>query len=248
MVGARLAALAALAGLLALAGTPAAAQDPATPAVGPGEVVLEVQASGMTQVTPDLASLVVGMVSTGASVSEATTANAAMMAKVIAAIRNAGIDPRFIRTQQISLQPRFGRSSPNDFDGTAQISGYIARNSVIVTITRPDLAPTIIGAAYEAGANSVSGPNFSLQDDRAALSAARIDALRRARAAAEDYAKGLGMRVLRVVKVSDRGSFANSGEIVVTASRAVENAPLPPLSRGELTQRVTVWVAYALAP
>ena len=160
------------------------------------------QASGSTRVAPDVASLVIGLVSVGKTVDETTTANADTMTKVLAAVRAAGIDPRFIRTQQINLQPRFARTGPNDYDGQAQISGYVARNSVVVTIARLDRAPAVIAAAYQAGANSVQGPNFSLQDDKAALTAARLDAVRRARAAADDYAKGFGLRVLRVAIVA----------------------------------------------
>lgn len=220
----------------------------------PGETLLEVQAVGQVSVAPDVAYLNIGVVSTGLTAKEATDANAAQMTRVIAAIRAAGIEPRHIRSQQINVQPRFARAGQNDYLGQAQISGYVSNNSVAVTVAKLDLASAVVTGAFGAGANSVTGPNLGLIDDGRAVAAARKDALESARAEAETYAAGLNMRVARVLRVSERGRSSDSGadngvryRVESLASRSM-GGPETPISAGEVRQRVTLWIDYALAP
>ena len=54
------------------------------------------------------------------------------------------------------------------------------------------------------------------------------------------------MRVVRVLRVSERGNFEWEGRetITVTGSR-IRRTPIEP---GELTTRISVWIDYALAP
>ena len=139
----------------------------------PNETLLQVQAEGRATYLPDTAFVSAGVVSTGTTAREATDANAREMAKVIAAIRAAGVGERYIRTQQINVQPRFARSAPNVYDEQPQIAGYVARNSVAVTITKIATAPDVIAAAFGAGANSVTGPNLGSQDNNNGVTEAR---------------------------------------------------------------------------
>ena len=75
----------------------------------------------------------------------------------------------------------------------------VARNSVAVTVVKLSTAPDVIAAAFAAGANSVNGPDLRSEDPQSGIAAARHDVLRNARAEAEDYADGLGMKIARRV-------------------------------------------------
>lgn len=237
------------AAITALIAAPAAAQL----TLQPGETLLEVQAEGQSRYLPDMANVSVGVVSTGSTAREATDANAKSMADVVAAVRRAGVDGRFIRTQQINVQPRFARQSPSDYEGQPVITGYVARNSVAVTILKLATAPDVIAAAFGAGANSVNGPNLGNREPATGVEQARADAITNARAEAETYAKAFGMRVARVLRVSERSNYTRSDEIVVSASRGYGLASPPPppqmapISGGEMTRTMTVWVDFALA-
>lgn len=239
-----------LIGMAAIALTlPALAQSGAE--LRDGETLLEVQGVGETMVAPDAASLNIGVVSTGTTAKEATDANAAQMTRVIAAIRKAGIEQRRIRTQQISVQPRFARTAPSDFQGEARITGYVANNSIIVMVTDIERAPTVVTAAFDAGANVVNGPQLTLLDDEAAVSSARKDAVADARRAADEYAANLGMRVSRIIRFSERGRMldrAAGGERyrIEPVSGASYAATPMPITGGEMRQRVTIWVDIAL--
>ncbi len=233
--------------LMAAALFAAAAPAEATEvALQPGETLLEVQAEGQARFRPDVAYVGMGVVSTGTTAREATDANARVMAKVIAAVREAGVDPRYLRTQQISVEPRFARSGPADYQGQAEITGFVARNSVAVTLTKLDSAPDVITAGFAAGANSMEGPNLSSENLSAGLAAARADALVKARAQADAYASGLGMKIARILRVSERGAAGTSDLfLAANASRAVSRVPL---ETGEMQRRALIWIDYALVP
>lgn len=219
----------------------------------PGETLLQVQAEGHAAVRPDAATLTIGVVSTGVTARAATDANAAAMAAVIAAVRKAGVGERHVRTRQISVQPRFRRNAPNDYDGQATISGYVARNSVMVLVMKLAQAPNVVAAAFEAGANEVSGPNLRSDDPLAGVSEARAMALRNAKAQADGYAAGLGMVVKRVLRVSEgRGSVSPNYDVIVTGARISEAlpapaAPEPPIAGGDMERSVSINIDYALA-
>lgn len=234
--------------LLALPSFAAAQQ---TTALSPGETLLEVQATGEVRIRPDTALVTVGVVTTGSTAREATDANARQMTAVIAAVRGAGVAQRDVRTQQINVQPRFARGNQYDFEGQAQITGYVARNSAAVTVSKLATAPDVVAAAFGAGANSVSGPNLGTADPQVGMREAREEALKNARTEADAYAAGLGMRVARVIRLSERGSYVRpTSEIIVTGSRAVGAPPAPPppppIEGGELQRTLTIWIDYAL--
>ncbi len=127
-------------------------------------------------------------------------------------------------------------------------------NSVAVTVTKMDQASVVVTGAFGAGANSVNGPNLGLIDDSKAVAEAHKDALANARAEAETYAAGLNMRVARVLRVSERGRSADNGSdngvryrIASLASRPMAGTETR-ISAGEMRQRVTLWIDFALAP
>jgi hypothetical protein len=60
-------------------------------------------------------------------------------------------------------------------------------------------------ALEQVGGGQIPAPSYSLSDDRAARRTARNQALATVRADAEAYAASLGMRVVRIVRVTERG-------------------------------------------
>ncbi len=70
---------------------------------------------------------------------------------------------------------------------------------------------TVFEAAHTlvaAGANQVNGPSFQMDDPDAALDEARTSALKRARARADLYARAAGLRVTRVLTISESRGYA----------------------------------------
>jgi uncharacterized protein YggE len=239
----RLAGLAAALAFAALS-VAAGAQDIAI-GLAPGEVLLEVNAEGEHLSRPDLMEITAGVVTTGRTAKEALAANSTQANRLLAAVRQNGIAPRDVQTSELSVTPQFARDDTDDETRVRRITGYLARNQLRLRLRELGRAPDVVNALFEAGANEVQGPSFDLSDPAPSLRAARRAAVAEARAEADTYAEALGMRVARVLRVSERGpSRREEGYITVTGSR-VRSTPLEP---GEISTAIEVWIDYALVP
>src|SRR5213075_1202448 len=79
-----------------------------------------------------------------------------------------------------------------------------------LTVRFRDIASTgkILDALVAEGANQISGPNLSIEHPESALDEARAKAVAAGRARAGLYARSLGLRVVRIVSVSESGGYA----------------------------------------
>jgi len=241
----RLAGLAAGLAALAVALPAAAAAQDVAISLTPGEVLLKVEAEGKHLSRPDVMAVSAGVVTTGRTAREALAANATLANRLLAAVKANGIEPRDVQTSQLAVNPQFARGDENE-DSVRRITGYVARNQLSLRLRDLGKAPDIVNALFEAGANEVHGPSFSLADPAPSLRLARRAAVAEARAEADAYAEALGMKIARVLRVSERQSFEGeeNGYIVVTGSRI----PAAPLEPGEVSTRVRVWIDYAMVP
>ena len=233
---------AAFAAPLLLLATPALADTPPVP-------TLTVTAEGHATRAPDLALFSAGVSTTGTTAGEALSANAVAMTRVIAALKAAGIEPRDIQTSSISLNPVYEQRPYNQADTTPpRITGYTASNNVSVRQRKLATFGKVIDTLVSAGANQVNGPNFQLDHPDAALDEARVDAVTKARARAELYAKAAGLKVGRILSISEGGQ--NDGPIArpfapMLMARA-EKAPTP-VEAGEQDVTAQVTINFELA-
>lgn len=247
---------------LAAAMVSAAAMIPATvaahelssgPVVAPGNTLLTLTAEGRSTRTPDLAAFNAGVTSQGRTAGEALAANSAEMNKVIAALKKAGIADRDIQTSNLSLNPMYApqRTLPNGEVVPEQptIIGYQVYNTV--NVRQRDLAQygRVIDTLVAAGANQVNGPSFEMDNPDAALDEARTQAMGKARDRANLYAKAAGLKVVRILSISESGGYMPQPPIMYArAAMADMAAAPPPVAAGELEMSANVSVMFELAP
>ncbi|MEO6718677.1 MAG: SIMPL domain-containing protein [Novosphingobium sp.] len=228
------------------------AHDAAGPAVAPGSSVLTVAAEGHSTRSPDLAIFVAGVASTGKTAGEALSANAADMNRVIAALKRVGIAERDIQTSNLSLNPVYADMSRQPVTPLKQqepvIIGYQVNNQV--TVRQRNLADfgRTIDTLVTAGANQVSGPAFQLDQPDPALDEARIEAVKNARTRAALYAQAAGLRVLRILSISETGGYAPPPPVMYGVRMQKAEAAPTPVAAGELALQANVTVTFELAP
>jgi uncharacterized protein YggE len=238
------------AALLSLLAAPMAAVGQNVPIVlAPGEVLLKIDADGEATSRPDLMGISAGVVTTGRTAKAALAANNVLANRLLDVVRAQGVAPRDVRTEELSVKPQFDKTDEqraNDEDRSPRIVGYVATNRLTLTLRDLGKAPDIVNALFESGANNVRGPSFGLSDPTPARREARRAAVAAARAEADDYAAALGMRISRVLRVSERGAFdeEDGNMITVTGSRI----PPTPLEPGEIRTRIQIWIDYAMVP
>lgn len=227
----------------------AAAVPPAAEAQTAGQVVLaegtllSISADGKSEARPDMATINLGVTTEGQTAAAAMAENARRMTALNAALRRAGIAERDIQTSNVSVYPQ-----QQYVEGQQpRITGYQANNSVTVKVRNINNTGRVIDAAVVAGGNTVNGVSFSHADPDAQLDIARRDAIAEARRRAELYASALGLRVNRIVSVSEGGGYSPPMPVAVERfAMADQAAPPPPISPGEIETRVSVNVTFEL--
>lgn len=221
----------------------------AAPALGaetpilPDAAVLDVTAVGRVSRAPDTATVRAGVVTQAPTAAAAMSEAAARMERVVAAVRGAGIADRDIRTSTISLAPqyRYGENLP------PVVTGYQASSGVTVRFRDIARAGRVLDALVTAGANQIDGPQLSIDRADLALDAARTDAMQRARARAEIYARGAGLRVERIVAIGESGESEGGPQPqMLSMARAKADAPATELLPGETEVTATVTVRFLL--
>lgn len=251
----RLSLLAATAlGMLAAAPAPALAQQGPLPSLTAGHTLLTINAKGSSTREPDLASYNAGVTTQGSTASAALTANSEQMTKVMAALKRAGIADKDVQTSNLNVSPIYAQpkrlpDGSYEDNGQQRIVGYQANNSVTVRQRKLGDMGKVIDALVTAGANQVNGPDFMLSEPEAAMDEARMEAMKVARSRAELYARAAGLRVARIVSVSENGGYAPQPVMYVRkeARDSMASAPAP-VAAGELEMTVNVNVQFELAP
>ena len=192
-------AAAVLAGATALA-APAAAQQASINQTIAG-TRLDINATGEVTRVPDLAIISAGVVTRATTARSAMQQAAAKMARVRAALAKAGIADRDIQTTNINLNPDYAYEN----NRPPRLTGYNASNQVTVRFRDVASAGEILDALVAEGANSINGPTLTIDKPEAALDEARARAIASGRARAELFARSMGLRVVRVVAVSETG-------------------------------------------
>ncbi len=196
----------------------AVAQSPvSTQPLGAGEILLEVNAVGTAMTRADLALVTVSIESSGATEVEARRAVDVATGRIVAAARAAGVAADDIIAQpgattanaavamaMRDLERAAGEASSAGGSGSLPDNGATARGSIDIRVHDLSRLASLRQALEAAGAQNVSAPVYSLADSRSARAEARGLAIATARADAEAYAAALGMRVLRIVRVTDR--------------------------------------------
>lgn len=245
--GARWLAIGALATLLvvacsapALAPRTAAAADP-TPTAP--EHTISVGGYGQVSVTPDVADLQLGVQVTKDTVAQARAAAADAMTKAIAALKAAGIAERDIQTTTLSLQPVYDYASSGS---QPRLIGYQVTNSVSATIRDLDRIADAVDGAMAAGATTVNGITFRLDNPAAAESQARAAAMANARAKANELASAAGVTIVGVASITESSSPTPTPIPYLGAAAGSKADVATPVQPGVTDVTVTVSVAYLI--
>lgn len=208
--------------------------------------VLTVAAEAEASQAPDVAQLSAGVVAHATDASAAMQANSKQMARVIAKIKAAGIADKDIQTLGIDLEPQYG-DGRND-NQPPKVVGYQAGNTVQIKIRDINQIGRLIDALVISGANQINGPQFSIDQPDALSNQARRQALDKARARAQMYASALGLKVRRIISVSETGSDALPQLRMLASNKmeAVATTMAAPVELGENTVNVSLVVAFEL--
>ena len=226
----------------AIPAAPAPAQATGQPTQAIAGTRLDISVTGEVTRIPDVAIISAGVVSRSPTATGALQDNAQRMDRVIAALKRAGVADRDIQTSTISLNPEY-RYPENQ---SPQLTGYTASNQVTIQFREIRNSGKILDALVAEGANQISGPSMTIEHPEAALDEARSNAVAAGRARAELYARSLGMRVVRVVSVSENGGYAVPPPSPPMPMMAAAERSYTKIEPGEQKLQVTLSMVFEL--
>ena len=203
---------------------------------------LDVSATGEVTRVPDIAIISAGVVTRSSTAGGALQQAAARMGRVRDALTRAGIEDRDIQTSNISLNPeyRYENNQP------PKLVGYSATNQLSVRFRDIASSGKILDALVAEGANQINGPTLTIDKPETALDEARAKAVAKGRARAELYARALGMRVVRVVSVSESGGSYPVPPPMPVMMEARAQAADTKIDPGEQKLQVTLAMTFEL--
>jgi uncharacterized protein len=199
-----------------------------------------VSGTGRVAVDPDVADLRLGVAISRPTVVAARAAAAEAMTAILAAVTAAGVARRDVRTTILSVQPRYDYR-----DGQSPtLTGYDLANVVEVTVRDLATLGNVVDGALTAGATSLDGLTFRVDDPREAEHAARTAAVVEARARADVLAAASGVAITGVSDVTEGGPQPIWPQPKATRMLMAADAAGTPVEAGTTEIAVTVTVTY----
>jgi uncharacterized protein YggE len=248
-----------------LLGGDVGAQPVTTAALAANEVLLEVNATGSVTTPADLVTIQMQVSASGATEAEARSNADALVRRITQAARAAGIPAADIEAGQIntmsdmmmmdtnmamtadSMENSADMYASNDMAMTQGESVTSANGMVEIRLRDVGRLDAVTRALGEAGGYVLPLPVYSLAESAGPRREARTRALAAARADAEAYAAALGMRVARVVRVTERAGMdwfsmmMNESAMRRAMNGGAQNEP-------EIETTMMLGVDFALAP
>jgi uncharacterized protein YggE len=202
--------------------------------------VITVSGTGKVYLTPDIATITIGVHTEDESATRAVNSNNAQADKVAEVLKEMGVEEKDIQTSNFNIFPQQQYDDLGNQTGTV----YIVDNTVFVTVRDLDLLGEILGTVVEAGANSIFGIQFDVSDKTQAISKARKAAIEDAQVKAEELAQAVGVTLGEVQSINEFGGipvpvFEGKGGGGLDSSAAQV-----PVSLGQLSLTVEVTVNY----
>ena len=166
---------------------------------------ISVSGEGKITASPNLATLTAGVMSQGAVATDVKNENNEKVNKVIAFVKEQGIDSKDIKTENYYLNPNYDYTK-----STPVINGYQISQNVTIKVRGVDQSTDVLNKIMDGvvnnGANQIYGVNLSIENPDDLQQEARKLAIENAKKKAQDLAKTAGLILGKVVEISESSS------------------------------------------
>lgn len=167
--------------------------------------VISVSAQGKVAATPDMAVVTLGLLTQGTTSEEVKKENTKKVNAIIDFIKKQGVEDKDIQTEQFYFYPQ------QDWQNAkAAIIGYQGNQTITVKVHGIDKdqskLETILDGVITAGANQITNVSLSFEDPDNLRQEARKQAISKAKEKAQELASEAGLKLGKVVSVSESGA------------------------------------------
>jgi uncharacterized protein YggE len=205
---------------------------------------ISVSGQGKIYVKPDIATLSLSVVNEGDDVATVVTKNTERTNAVIAVVKKLGVNEEDIKTTQYNLAPRYEWRE----NGKRAFMGYTLTQSILLTIRDFTKIGDVIAKTTELGssqnADFIGDLQFAIENPEKAQADARAKAIEQAKQKAKSLAKQSGLRLVKLVNVSEGGyypqpMYGKGGGVMMDAVNAA-----PDIQAGQMEINSTITLTY----
>jgi hypothetical protein len=203
-----------------------------------------VSGEGKVTVTPDIAKITIGIEENGTNLKQVQDSVNKKSKVLTDALKKLGLADTDIKTTSYNVYPQY------DFTSSVQkITGYQVSTDYEVTVKNFDLINNVILAATNAGANTVDGINFEVNDSvkKQKLQDARDLAVKDAKDKAEGLARSAGISLGKIINVSENQNNNSVRQLSLPVSGGGDlqkSIAQPNIQAGQTEIDVTVSLSY----
>lgn len=219
-----------------------------------GVTSINVRGEGEITAKPDVGQFSFSVRAEGKDAATAQSESAKKINDIIAFLKQSGVEDKDIKTSNYALNPKYRYESAGCAAGmycpptNPVIDGYEVTQSVSVKVRNLDNAGALITGTGEKGATDLSQLQFTIDDESNLKAEAREKAIADAKTKAENLAKNLDVRLVRMMSYYEEENYPMyydrmGGDAVMMESKASVSPALP---TGENTIKVVVNLSYEI--
>lgn len=217
----------------------------------PSSNTITVSGSGEAFAVPDIATFSFSVIEEDATVAKAQDTATKKMNIALALLREAGVDEKDVKTTGYNIYPQYDyiREICTQFNcppGRQELRGYEVRQTVSVKVRDTGKAGEILAQIGSVGVTSVSGLNFTIDDEDEPTRIARKDAIENAETKAKELAKDLNVKIIRVVSFNESGGgnyypkYFDTRTLAVTEDGIGGVVPEIPVGENKIISNVSI--------
>lgn len=201
-----------------------------------------VDGRGEVSGVPSTAKISVGITKTADTSQQAISEANKVINDITAKLKALGVEEKDIKTSNLSSYPE------RSLSGLDTVSGYTVNQTLDVTFDTVEKANQGLDIATAAGANSIGGVQFTFDEEKREEleEQARIEAIKDAKEKAQKLANTAGIKLGRVVNISEAGMGGDPVPMYERATMNAKDAESEPveLNPGENKIIVQVFLSY----
>ena len=219
----------------------------------PATDTITVQGDGQATLPPDVARISFTVDNTSTTVAEAQDATTKQANAALEFVKKQGVDDKDVKTLSYNISPQYSYPNPcqpgaicPDYYRAPKITGYQVSETIQVTMRDLTKVGEMLGGLGKLEVQNVNGPAFALDDSTAGYSAARYDAIKKAKEQAKTLADQLGVRLGKVVNFSESSGGYPYPMMAYGLGGASEKSAVPDVPVGENTYNASVSITYEI--
>jgi len=219
----------------------------------PATDTITVQGDGQATLPPDVARISFTVDNTSTTVAEAQDATTKQANAALEFVKKQGVDDKDVKTLSYNISPQYSYPNPcqpgaicHDYYRAPKITGYQVSETIQVTMRDLTKVGEMLGGLGKLEVQNVNGPAFALDDSTAGYSAARYDAIKKAKEQAKTLADQLGVRLGKVVNFSESSGGYPYPMMAYGLGGASEKSAVPDVPVGENTYNASVSITYEI--